>query len=144
MDLIDEKYIVVLQCRQDGSQLPRTPDGRTARHFKLRSQLIGDDLRHGGLAESRRSIEQHMIQRLFARLRCLDVHLEILLEGFLSDIIVQMLRTKRRLPLVFWAFFGGNDAPLAAEHLFLFTAKAFDVFVLHEDSFEKGLRKSIP
>ena len=144
MDLIDEKYIVVLQCRQDGSQLPRTPDGRTARHLKLRSQLIGDDLRHGGLAESRRSIEQHMIQRLFARLRCLDVHLEILLEGFLSDIIVQMLRAKRRLPLVFCAFFGGNDAPLAAEHLFLFTAKAFDVFVLHEDSFEKGLRKSIP
>ena len=85
MDLIDEKYIVVLQCRQDGSQLPRTPDGRTARHFKLRSQLIGDDLRH-----------------------------ETLLEGFLSDIIVQMLRTKRRLPLVFCAFFGGNDAPLAA------------------------------
>lgn len=42
-----------------------------------------------------------MIQRLLARLRCLDVHLEILLEGFLSDIIVQMLRTKRRLPLVF-------------------------------------------
>lgn len=25
MDLIDEKYIVVLQCRQDGSQLPGRP-----------------------------------------------------------------------------------------------------------------------
>ena len=76
-----------------------------------------------------------MVQGFASPFGGFNIDLQIVLEGSLPDIIVETLRTERRLPGILGRLFRGNDASCASKHLFiLFSAQAFYVFILHDSS----------
>ena len=94
---VDEQDLLVANVGQDGRQvaldLQRRPRGLLKRH----AQFVGDDGRQRRLAQPGRPIEQHMIQRLSARLRRLDRHRQILFDLGLPDEFHQPLRAQLQL-----------------------------------------------
>jgi hypothetical protein len=56
------------------------------------AQFLGDDLGERGLAEPRRPVQQHVVERFAARLRRLDEHPQILADLFLADEFVECER----------------------------------------------------
>ena len=66
VDLIYKKHIILLQVIEDRRHLPGLFNGRTAGHFHMYTQLISYDTCQCGLAQSRRAVEQHMVQRIIS------------------------------------------------------------------------------
>ena len=93
MDLIYEQDFILFEIGKYGSQVSRLLDGRTGRNVKTYAHLIGYDTGKRCLAESRRTIEQYMIERFTALLGCFDEYLEIGLDLGLSGIIFKPYRS---------------------------------------------------
>ena len=91
MNLIEKKNFADLERSENRRQitfpLEHRPSAGLDRHF----QLVGDDLRQRGLAQSRRAVQQDMIERLAAAPRCLDGNLDVLLHAPLADVFRQAL-----------------------------------------------------
>ncbi len=64
MDLINKQAILGMQIGQQGRQVPRPFDHRTGGAFQIDLQLLGNNIGQGGLAQSGKSVEEHMIQGL--------------------------------------------------------------------------------
>ena len=62
-------------------------------------RLFSDDVRQGSFAQSGRSCEEHMIHG-FSRFCSLHVHLEILNDLFLADILIDISWSQRRVFVV--------------------------------------------
>src|SRR4029077_11165051 len=60
------------------------------------------------------AVEQHVVERLFARLGGSDVDLQVLAQLLLANEVVQRLRAQRQLRRVFLGAFGRHQAILAA------------------------------
>ena len=67
VNLIHKQHISLLEIVQNCSHLSRLLDGWTGSHLHVYTHLIGNDAGKRGLAQSRRAVKQHMIQRLPAR-----------------------------------------------------------------------------
>ena len=93
VDLIYEQYFILFEIGKYGSQVSRLLDGRTGSNVKTYAHLIGDDTCKSSLTESRRPIEQYMIERFTALLGCFDEYLEIGLDLCLSGIIFKPYRS---------------------------------------------------
>ena len=63
MDLVDEQNIPVLEIREDGGQITGAFENRAGRGLDFHTKLVSDDVRKRGLTETRRSAEQHVIER---------------------------------------------------------------------------------
>jgi hypothetical protein len=72
VDLIDEQHIAATQIGKDGSQVPGALDGRSGRYFDVDLHLVGEHMRRGGLAQSGRSVKEHMVKRVTTLLGSLD------------------------------------------------------------------------
>ena len=64
MDLVHKENVVFAEIRQQGRQIAGLFDGRAGGDADVDSHLGGDDARQRGLAQARRAVEQHMVQRL--------------------------------------------------------------------------------
>ena len=64
------------------------------------AELLADDVREARLAEARRAGEQHVVERLAARLRRDERDLELLLDALLADELVEPARAQRLLELL--------------------------------------------
>ena len=71
------------------------PGRRAHRH----AHLVADHVGERGLAESRRTVQQHVIERLAALLRRGDRHLQVLADAILADVLVEQARAQPRLVL---------------------------------------------
>ena len=69
MDLVDEQHVARLEIGEERRQIAGALDDRAGGRAEADAQLARDDLRQGRLAEARRPEQQHMIERLAARLR---------------------------------------------------------------------------
>ena len=78
VDFVDEKHVVGLQRGEQSSQVAGLVEHRTGGGFNAHTQLVGDDVAEGGLAQTRRAVEQHMVQRLATVLGGTDEDLEVL------------------------------------------------------------------
>ena len=94
VDLVDEEDVPLLQVGQQGGQVPRLFDGRARGDPDLHPHLVGDDAGEGGLAQAGRAVEQDMVHRLAPAAGRLKVDLQVLLDLFLSDIVLEMLRAE--------------------------------------------------
>ena len=92
MNLVNKKYVILIQIGQNCCQISRTLNGRSGGDLNIHIQFIGDNACQCRLAESRWAIEQDMIQWLISELRCLYKYFQILLNTLLSDVILQVLR----------------------------------------------------
>ena len=72
MYLVDEEHVVRLQAGQDTGQVARLVQHGTRRDFEAHAQLVGNDVGEGRLAQSGRSVQQHMVQRLATQAGRLD------------------------------------------------------------------------
>ena len=97
MDLIHEQDIPRLQIIENCGHLPRLFNGRAARHFHMRSHLIGNDSCQRRLSQSRRAVKKNMVERISSLFCRLDVDLQICLGLLLTDIIRKHLRSQALL-----------------------------------------------
>src|SRR2546421_2607830 len=109
MNLVDEEHIAFLQVRKQRCDVAglfnRRPGGRT----QLRSHLIRDDVRQGGLSQSWRASQQNMIQRLTSLQRGFNIYAQVLLGFRLADVLGEMRRAQREIELaVFFRGFGAQ------------------------------------
>ena len=75
-------------------------------------ELVGDDVRQRGLAESRRPEDQHVIQRLAAHARRLNEDLHLRLDVRLPDVIGEGLGPHRAIDDLVLAPAGAGDDPI--------------------------------
>ena len=78
MDLVDEKDVLVLEIRQDASQITCALDLGAAGGLQARSDGGGDEIGQSRFAQTGRTAEQHVIERLGADLGGLDHHEQLL------------------------------------------------------------------
>ena len=91
MDLVDEQDVAFLEVGEDGGQVPRALDGRTARRADVGPELIGYDLGQRRLAQARGAREQDVVDDVAARLRRLDEDRQRFLDLGLAQIVAQAL-----------------------------------------------------
>lgn len=109
MDLVDEQHIVRLQVGQQRRQVAGFLDHRARGHAQVHAQLVGDHMAQRCLAEAGRPEDQHVVQRLAAPLRRLDVDVQLFAHRLLAEILVQPLRPDAGLDGVVFAGGGGID-----------------------------------
>ena len=88
MDLVDKQYITRLQVSQDSREVAGTRNGRATRRLDLSAQLVGNNGSQRGLAQARRTRENHVVECLATALRRLDQHTKALLDMLLTAVVV--------------------------------------------------------
>ena len=110
VNLIDEEHIASFEICQDRNQIASALDRRTGGHAQADRHLGGDDRSQRRLAQTRRAIEQRVIERLAAALGGLDENGQARLDPVLADVLGQTLRAQRTIdPLVLVSLASGND-----------------------------------
>ena len=110
MDFVDEQHVALFEIGEQRREIARLGDHRAGGRAKIHAEFARDDLRERRLAETRRTDEQHMVERFAARPRRLDEDLEIGARLRLADEIGERLRAQRRFGRIFVAAFGGDEA----------------------------------
>ena len=108
VDLVDEEHVARLERREDRGDVLLL-DGRPGDRADADAELLADDVREARLAEARRPGEQHVVERLAARLRGVERDLELLLDALLPDELVEPARAERLLDLLLVLVQDGRD-----------------------------------
>ena len=95
VDLVDEQHVAVLEIGEEGCEIARLGDDRAGGGAEAHAHLPRDDLRQRRLAKPGRAEEQHVIERLAARLGSGNEHAKILARRLLPDEIVEALGAQR-------------------------------------------------
>ena len=90
-------------------EVARLGDHRAGGGAEADAHLAREDSGERGLAEARRAVEQHMVERLAAALGGIDEHAQILARALLADEFVEALRAKRGIGVLGGAL-GRGDA----------------------------------
>ena len=77
VDLVDEQHVARLEIGELRREIAGLGDHRAGGRAEIDAEFARDDLRQRRLAEPRRADEQHMVERVAARLRGVDEDLEI-------------------------------------------------------------------
>src|SRR5207253_2145659 len=97
-----------------------------------------DDMRERGLAEARRTEQQHVIERLFTRLRRGDEHLELAARRLLADIVTETRRPQALQLGGFFRFdFGGGNETVGFDHKSYYRRDAEDAESNKNEKFRK-------
>ena len=99
VDLVDEQHFVGREVGDDADQIARLLDRRARGRAHRHAHLVADDVGERRLAESRRAVQQHVIERLAALLRGGDRDLQVLADAILSDVLVEPARAQARFVL---------------------------------------------
>ena len=97
MDLVHEQDVVLIEVCQQRRQIAGLLDGRAGGDADIDAHLLSDDTGQRGLSQTRRAVEQHMIQSLRAAAGGLDEDGQVLLGLLLPDIFHQCAGTERCL-----------------------------------------------
>src|SRR5690606_21087448 len=82
VDLVDEQDVALLEgVREDRGQVAGLLDRWSRGHAYPHAHLVGDDVRQGGLAQTRRSVEEQVVEGLAPLARRLEVDRQLLLEA---------------------------------------------------------------
>ena len=100
VDLVDEEDVALLEAGQDRGHVALALERRAGDRADADAELLADDEREPRLAEPRRPDEQHVVERLAARLRRVERDRELLLDALLADEVVEPARAERAVELV--------------------------------------------
>ena len=115
VDLVDEQDVAVLEVGQQRGEVARLGDDRAGGGAEADAHLARDDGGERRLAEARRAVEQHMVERLAAALGGADEHAQILARRLLADELVERARAKRRIGILGGAL-GRGDSVGVSRH----------------------------
>ena len=99
MDLVHEEDVVLAQVGEDGREVAGALDGRPGGGVQLGAHLVRDDARERGLAQTRRTRKDHVVERLVAVAGGLDEHAQVLADALLAAVVVECLGAKRAVDL---------------------------------------------
>ena len=98
MNLVDEQQLMGLQVDQQANDVAGALQGRGAGDAAAHSQLLSQHQSHGGFAQARWAVEQHVVEGLLAGAGGLHRDGQHLLELALADVIGKALGTETVLP----------------------------------------------
>ena len=101
VDFIDKEHIVGLQRGKDSRQIARLIKHRTRCNLEFYAQFIGDDVAQRGLTQSRRTMEERMVEWFATIFGSLNKDLEIFHHAILSAEIRKLQRAQRLLEFLF-------------------------------------------
>ncbi len=107
MDLVYEKYIALLEVREQCRHVARLFDGRAGGGAHLRPHFIRDDVSESRLPQTRRPGQQDMIESFAPFSRGLDVNTKVPGDFTLTDIFGKASGTQGEIEL---AIFLGYDS----------------------------------
>ena len=119
MDLVDEQHVAVFEIGEQRREIARLGDDRAGGGLEVDAQLARHDLRQRRLAEAGRAGEQHMVQRLAARLGRLDEDAQVLLGLGLADEFLQPLRPQMRVDGIFRDLLAAGETGCSCQRQFL-------------------------
>src|SRR6266404_2594928 len=99
MNLVDEQDVAFSKIRQQRCKVAGFFDNRSGSGLNVTAHLVGDDVSQGGLAESGRTVEQHVIESLPAFARGLDKDRQVLFGLVLTDVLAKQFRSETQLKL---------------------------------------------
>ena len=111
VDLVQEQHLPLPQVGQDGGEVALDLQRRPRRLLEADVQLVRDDGCQRGLAQSGRPEQQHMIQRLAARLGRLQRDRKLLLGLGLPDELPQPPRPQLQLEILLFLSARSADQP---------------------------------
>ena len=89
MNLVNEQHVSGVQVGENGGQVAGALNGRAGGDADVLAHFGGHNAGQGGFAKARRAVEQHVIQRVVAGQRRLNVDAQAVLHGLLAHIIPQ-------------------------------------------------------
>ena len=89
VDLVHEEDVPLFEIGEDGREVPRARDGWARGGLEARAHLGGDDAGERGLAQARRTREEHVIQRLIALPGGSDEHAQVGSDALLADVAIE-------------------------------------------------------
>src|SRR5450631_1461210 len=95
MDLVDKQHVVGFEIREQGGEIAGALQHRTRSLAKVDAELVRDDVRKRRLAESRRTEQEHVIERLLALFCGLDKNRKLAADFLLANIFVERARPQR-------------------------------------------------
>ena len=99
--LVDEQHIARLERCKYAGQIAGLIEHRTAGELESHAQLVGNDIAQSGLSQSRRTVQQRMVERLAAIFGSLDKHFKVLHHLLLTAEVGEAQRTQCVLELLF-------------------------------------------
>src|SRR5690606_5462073 len=100
MDLVDEERVALVQRGEVPGENALVLDRGTRGEVQPYAELAREDLRHRGLAQARRTVQERVIERLAAFTSRAHEHGEPALEGRLSHVLVERARAKARAEIL--------------------------------------------
>src|SRR5258706_2296072 len=100
VDLVDEETVARGEIEEDRAKGALVVNRRTRRHLDGDAELVRDDVRERGLAESRWTAQQDMLDRLAAPACRLEQDAEIVADCLLADVFRQHSRPQREVELL--------------------------------------------
>jgi hypothetical protein len=97
MNLVQKKHFARFERSDDGGQVSFALEQRPGAGLDADPQLVRDNLRKRSLAQSRRPVEQHVIERLASRARGLDGNDDVFLHAILADEVGHAFGTNARV-----------------------------------------------
>ena len=85
VDLVDEQHVALFEIGEQRREIAGLGDHRAGGGAEIHAELARHDLRERGLAETGRTDEQHVVERLAPRARRLDEDREIRARLLLAD-----------------------------------------------------------
>ena len=101
VDFIDKEHIVGLQRGKDSRQIARLIEHRTRCNLESYAQFVGNNIAQRGLTQSRRTMEERMVERFATIFGSLNKDLEIFHHAILSAEIRKLQRAQRLLEFLF-------------------------------------------
>ena len=92
--LVDEEHVVRLEAREEACQVARLVEDGPRGHLEPYAELVGDDVRQRRLAQSRRSVEQCVVQRFAAVFGRLDKDAQVVHHLLLSAEVLEGQRSQ--------------------------------------------------
>ena len=92
VNFVEKKKIARIERREHRGEVALFLEQRPGADFDGRAHFVRQNLRERGLAQARRPVEQHVIERLAARARRLHGDLQIFLHAILADVIAEARR----------------------------------------------------
>ena len=100
VDFVDKQHVAAGKVGQQAGQIARALDGRAAGHADVLPHLAGDDARERRLAQTRRAVEQNVVERIPPLPGGLNVDVQAVLHRLLPDVFAQGFGAEAALLIV--------------------------------------------